>query len=173
MNDNLGRVHIFTGNGRGKSSASIGTAVRAAGYGHKVKMYFFLKGFHQGGEYAAFDKLDIEWKICGKPDLWGPEGLQEKDHLAFQECLSELEKDLLSQQYDLLILDEINVACAYKMLEFAKLIELVNKRGRTEVILSGRYASQELMDYADQVSSIENVKHAMQKGGKPKEGVDF
>jgi len=173
MIENKGRVHVFTGNGRGKTSACIGTAVRAAGYGLRVKMFFFLKVFHEGGEYASFDKLGVDWRICCRPDGFGAAAVKEKDVQDLQSGLYEVEHDFIGQHYDLIILDEINIACNFKMISIKELIDLLEKRGNTEVIISGRYADPLIVEYADQVSSIESIKHARDKGGKPKPGIDY
>ena len=173
MNKSQGRVHIFTGNGRGKTSAAIGTAVRAGGYGYKVKVIFFMKGLHKGGEYAAFDKLGIEWSICGRSSFLGPKDVQPEDIEAAERCFKEAEEDMRIGKYDILVFDELNTACGYGIFDIQRVLDLLNKRQNTEIILTGRYAPQKLIDYADQVSSIENVKHPFDKGLKPKKGVDF
>jgi len=168
-----GRVHIFTGNGRGKTSAAIGTAVRACGYGYKVKIIFFMKGFHKGGEYASFYKLGIEWSICGRSSFVGPKDVRPEDIEDVEKCFKEAEIDMQDDKYDLLIFDELNTACGYGMFSIQCVLDLLDKRQNTEVILTGRYAPKELIDYADQVSLIENIKHTFDKGLKPKKGIDF
>ncbi|MCL2475102.1 MAG: cob(I)yrinic acid a,c-diamide adenosyltransferase [Chloroflexi bacterium] len=173
MSQNKGRVHIFTGNGRGKTSAAIGTAVRACGYGYKVKVIFFMKGFHRGGEYASFDKLGIEWSICGRSSFIGPKDVRTEDIEAVEKCFREAETDMQAGKYDLLIFDELNTACGYEMFSTQRVLDLLNRRQNTEVILTGRYAPQILIDYADQVSLIENIKHAFDNSLKPKKGIDF
>lgn len=170
-----GRVHIFTGNGRGKTSAALGNILRASGYGLKVFAVFFMKGEHKLGEYKILSKLkNVDWEIYGRSDFFGAAYIKDEDREYARKAYESALKAASSGKYDLVVMDEINTASHWGLISVGNVLELIDKRAEsTELILTGRYADPEIIKKADQVTELLNIKHAFDKGLKPKKGIDF
>lgn len=169
-----GRVIINTGDGKGKTTAALGTAFRALGHGHKVCVVQFIKGQGKYGERLLADKLDnLDWHICGKGFVFKKENLEEDKKTA--EAGFALAKQLIdSDRYDLIILDELTYLPSLGFLPVGDIVEAVrNKPARLSVIITGRDAAPELVEIADTVSEINVVKHGYQRGIKAQKGVEF
>lgn len=169
-----GRVLIITGDGKGKTTAALGTAFRALGHDQKVCVIQFLKGKGQYGERMMAEKMDnLDWFICGRGFVFNKEKLDEDKAVAEEGFRMATEK-VKSDKYDLIILDEITYLPTYNFLDVKKIVELIkNKPERLSIILTGRNAHQELIAIADTVSVIEPVKHAFENGVKAQKGVEF
>ncbi|MFT5698130.1 MAG: cob(I)alamin adenosyltransferase [Desulforhopalus sp.] len=171
---NTGRVIINTGNGKGKTTAALGTAFRALGHGRKVCVIQFLKGKGAYGERIMAEKMDnLDWFICGKGFVFKKENIDEDRVVAREGFQLALEK-VRSDQYDLLILDEITYLPHYDFLEVSKIVELItNKPERLSIIITGRDADPQLIEIADTVTVMEPLKHAYKEGITAQKGIEF
>lgn len=170
-----GLVLVHTGNGKGKSSSAFGVVIRALGWGQQVGVVQFIKGKWITGERQFFQKFDgpVDWFTMGDGFTWDT---QDKDadtkaaQLAFERGVRMLE----SGDYDLVVLDEINIALRYGYLTGDQVIAgLEGRDARTGVILTGRDAPEALCDYADLVSEMREIKHPYKSGIRAQRGVDF
>lgn len=180
-----GLVLINTGTGKGKTTAALGTAIRAWGDGQKVLILQFIKGAWKYGELKAIETLGkaegrIEIRPMGdgfvfhnKKDPENEERLAEKKELA-RRAWDMVRKEVMSGAWDLVVLDEINYAIHFGMLETEEVAGLIRERPpRLNMILTGRYAPKELIDLADTVTEMTLVKHAFQKGIRARKGLEF
>lgn len=180
-----GLVLINTGTGKGKTTAALGTAIRAWGDGQKVLILQFIKGAWKYGELKAIETLGkaegrIEIRPMGdgfvfhnKKDPENEERLAEKKELA-RRAWDMVRKEVMSGAWDLIVLDEINYAIHFGMLEMEEVAGLIRERPpRLNMILTGRYAPKELIDLADTVTEMTLVKHAFQKGIRARKGIEF
>lgn len=180
-----GLVLINTGTGKGKTTAALGTAIRAWGDGQKVLILQFIKGAWKYGELKAIETLGkaegrIEIRPMGdgfvfhnKEDPENEERLAEKKELA-RRAWDMVRKEVMSGAWDLIVLDEINYAIHFGMLETEEVAGLIRERPpRLNMILTGRYAPKELIDLADTVTEMTLVKHAFQKGIRARKGIEF
>jgi len=180
-----GLVLINTGTGKGKTTAALGTAIRAWGDGQKVLILQFIKGSWKYGELKAIETLGkaegrIEIRPMGdgfvfhnKKDPENEERLAEKKELA-RRAWDMVRKEVMSGAWDLIVLDEINYAIHFGMLESEEVAGLIRERPpRLNMILTGRYAPKELIDLADTVTEMTLVKHAFQKGIRARKGIEF
>lgn len=180
-----GLVLINTGTGKGKTTAALGTAIRAWGDGQKVLILQFIKGAWKYGELKAIETLGkaegrIEIRPMGdgfvfhnKKDPENEERLAEKKELA-RRAWDMVRKEVMSGAWDLIVLDEINYAIHFGMLETEEVAGLIRERPpRLNMILTGRYAPKALIDLADTVTEMTLVKHAFQKGIRARKGIEF
>lgn len=169
-----GRIIINTGNGKGKTTAALGTAFRTLGHGGKVCVIQFLKGQGQYGERVMAEKTDnLDWFICGKGFVFKKENIDSDRDVAREGFQLALEK-VKSDQYDLVILDEITYLPLYDFLDVTKIIELLEgKPDRLSIILTGRDADPQLIEVADTVTVMEPLKHAYDTGIKAQKGIEF
>lgn len=169
-----GRIIINTGNGKGKTTAALGTAFRTLGHGGKVCVIQFLKGQGQYGERVMAEKTDnLDWFICGKGFVFKKENIDSDRDVAREGFQLALEK-VKSDQYDLVILDEITYLTLYDFLDVTKIIELLEgKPDRLSIILTGRDADPQLIEVADTVTVMEPLKHAYDTGIKAQKGIEF
>ena len=167
-----GFIHIYTGNGKGKTTAAFGLAIRAALSGKKVFIGQFVKDMKYS-ETKIEDYLhNIEIKQLGR-GCFIYENPDEVDKEIAKKGLDECSALLSSGEYDLVILDEINIALYYKLFEVTDVVNaLKNKAVKTEVVLTGRYAPQELIDMADLVTEMVEIKHYYSHGVLSREGID-
>jgi len=170
-----GLVLVYTGDGKGKSSSAFGVIARALGWGQRVGVVQFIKGKWKTGERQFFSKFEgqIDWSTMGEGFTWNTQDL-ERDTVVAQAAFQRARELLASGDYDLVVLDEINIALRYGYLSEASVIEGLEARSaRTSVILTGRDAKPELCEYADLVSEMRAVKHPFQAGIKAVRGIDF
>ncbi len=170
-----GLVLVYTGDGKGKSSSAFGVIARALGWGQRVGVVQFIKGKWKTGERQFFSKFEgqIDWSTMGEGFTWNTQDL-ERDTVVAQAAFQRARELLASGDYDLVVLDEINIALRYGYLSEASVIEGLKARSaRTSVILTGRDAKPELCEYADLVSEMRAVKHPFQAGIKAVRGIDF
>jgi cob(I)alamin adenosyltransferase len=175
---NGGIVIVFTGNGKGKTTASLGVALRAVGHGLKVCMVQFIKGEWHYGELNSLKKLepDFELIVAGKGFI----GIIDDDH-AFEEhvraaktALDIVERKMSLGIFDIIILDEINYAVHLGLLNLDDVIKIVRNRPKhLSLILTGNYACEEIILLADLVTEMKEIKHPYKKGIKAKRGIDF
>ncbi|MEX0308339.1 MAG: cob(I)yrinic acid a,c-diamide adenosyltransferase [Ruegeria sp.] len=169
-----GLVLINTGKGKGKSSAAFGVVVRALGWGQKVAVVQFIKGKWKTGERRFFEDRDlVTWHTMGEGFTWDTQD-RERDIAAATAAFGKACDLMKSGDYDLVVLDEINIALRYEYLSVDTVIEGLKARSdKTSVFLTGRDAPQALRDYADLVTEMTEEKHPFQAGIKAQRGVDF
>ncbi len=169
-----GLVLVHTGKGKGKSSSAFGVVVRALGWGKTVAVVQFIKGKWKTGERQFFQKLGtVDWHTMGDGFTWDTQDA-EQDTKAAQAAFAKGVEMMQSGDYDLLVLDEINIAMRYDYLSVETVLEGLKSRSeRTSVILTGRDAKPELCEYADLVTEMEEVKHPFKAGIKAQRGVDY
>lgn len=169
-----GLVLVHTGAGKGKSSSAFGVVVRALGWKQKVGVVQFIKGKWKTGERQFFDRLgEVTWHTMGEGFTWDTQD-KERDIAAAQAAFAKAREMMESGDYDLIVLDEINIAMRYEYLSVEDVIAGLEARDkRTGVILTGRDAKPALCDYADLVTEMTEVKHPFKAGIKAQRGVDF
>ncbi len=178
-NNRDGQVIINTGGGKGKTTAALGLALRAAGHGQKVLILQFIKGAWKTGEAKIMKRLEpeIEMEQLGKGFIKFADGklqITEKDKENAEESLQHAKEKINSDKYDLMILDEINNIIAYGLVDVREVIDIIRERPkRLSLVLTGRGAPDELIEIADTVSEIREVKHAYSKGIKAKKGIEY
>lgn len=168
-----GYIHVYTGDGKGKTTASLGLAVRAAGAGLKV----FIAQFVKGRDYSELKTLDYlrDWitirRYGRKSFIHGnprPEDIQ-----AAQKGISQVREVLLSGDYDLVILDEINIAVFLKIITVEEVMNLISlKPDNVELVLTGRRAPEEVIRRADLVTEMKSIKHYYDKGVQARTGIE-
>jgi len=172
-----GLLVVFTGEGKGKTSAALGTALRAVGHGCKVLMIQFVKASLRTGEVKAAGLLGdtLEIRPMGRGFLRTDRGKPAERHLraarqAWQTALEEMR----SGRYDMIILDEINYAIHYGLLTIEEVLEgLASRPRRLHVICTGRYAHARLVEMADMVSEIQEIKHPFERGVPAQPGIEY
>jgi len=170
-----GLVMVITGNGKGKTTAAFGQALRAVGQGYKVFVLQFMKG-RKYGEFIAAEKFLPRLTV----KMSGLDSFVMRDHPAVidiemaQEGLETAQKAVMSGKYDMVILDEINVALDFKLIDLKDVIRLIkNKPAGIDLILTGRYAPAEIVKLADTVSDIQEIKHHYNAGIKDRAGIEY
>ncbi len=168
-------VQVYTGLGKGKTTASLGLAARAAGHGLKVVIVQFMKGSINYGELKSMQKLGVEVRQFGRPDFVNPKCPDPVDVEFAKDALCEVTKLAHSGVYDLVIADEINVAVYFRLIKEDEVLSLINtKSKKTELVLTGRYASDRIIQAADLVTEMKEIKHYYNTIGLgAREGVEF
>ena len=170
-----GYIQVYTGNGKGKTTAALGLALRAAGHGLRTYFGQFLKGQHYG-ELDAAEKLAplVHIERFGREGfLHITEGPDDEDIHRAREGLRKCREAMLSGRYDIVVLDEINTAVLLKVLTVEEVLGLLDERPEgVELILTGRGAPQEVVDRADLVTEMREVKHYFNQGVKAREGIE-
>ena len=172
-----GLIIVNTGPGKGKTTAAMGTALRAVGQGMKVLMLQFLKGSWHYGELDAVqafgDRFVMKQMGRGFVKVGGAE-TDPEDIRMVEQAWAEAEQAILSGKWDLVILDEINYAISYGMLDPNKVAEALKKRPEmVHVILTGRNAHPTIVNLADTVTEMRQVKHAYEKGVEAQRGIEY
>jgi cob(I)alamin adenosyltransferase len=170
-----GLVQVYTGNGKGKSSAAFGLALRAIGRGLRVYIIQFIKGGFDYGELYVVDRLpNLTLKAFGRGKFVTEKPPGKVDLELAEEALALAEKVVKSGEYDIVILDEINVALNLNLIKIGKVIELIrNKPKHVELVLTGRYAPDEIIEAADLVTEMREVKHPYNKGFQARKGIEY
>jgi len=167
-------VLVNTGDGKGKSTAAFGTALRAVARGWKVGVIQFLKsGEWKVGEESVGRRLGIDWWALGDGFTWDSEDMEESEAIA-REAWASARKRIESDEYDLLILDEITYPVNWGWIEVDELLSVIAVRpDRLNLILTGRDAPAELVQVADTVTEMKKVKHAYDEGIMARRGIDY
>ncbi len=169
-----GYVHLYTGDGKGKTTAAMGQAIRAAGAGKKVFIAQFAKGqpfsearlINQLLPAITIKQYGLECFIINSPT--------EKDKEVARRGLNELLEIIRSEVFDLIILDEANIAIFYNLYTTQELIGVLKQKPEsTEIVITGRYATQEIIDFSDLVTEMVEVKHYYQKGVMARKGIEY
>lgn len=173
-----GLVIVYTGNGKGKTTAALGMALRAAGYNYKISMIQFIKGSWHYGEMTSSKRLEPEFELTavgkgfvGIIDDKSP--LEDHKRIA-QEALQLCKEKIGSEKYDIIILDEINYAINLGLIQLADVLDLIkNKPQKLHLVLTGNHAKNEILEIADLITEMREIKHPFKSGIKAKKGVDF
>ena len=170
-----GLVQVFTGNGKGKTSAALGAVLRAVGHGLKVYIVFFMKGKYPYGEFSTLPKLShVDVASFGLRCLINPADINPEEIEQAKLALSAARKAMLSGNYDMVVLDEVNVALYFKLIELDEVVRLIGDKPRNvELILTGRYADAKLIELADLVTEMVKLKHPYDKGVKARKGIEY
>lgn len=170
-----GCVQVYTGNGKGKTTAALGLAMRAVGRGLKVCMFQFIKGGGRYGEHLAAEKLAPLLTIIqtGRPGWVNTDDITEDRQVA-QEALLRAQELLTSGEYDLFICDEINGAVGFGLIDIEQVLELIHsKPKKTELVLTGRNAHQLVIEAADLVTEMREIKHYYKAGVPARTGIEM
>ncbi len=169
----MGYVHVYTGNGKGKTTAAFGLAMRAAGRGKKVCIIQFMKPDKGYGEQISSRKLGIEVHPFGTNRFVNKKNPAKEDIEKARKAL-DFAKEKLREGYDIMILDEINVAVDFNLIGLEDVLSLIDSLPeKTELVLTGRYARKEVIDNADLVTEMREVKHYYTKGVIAREGIEY
>jgi cob(I)alamin adenosyltransferase len=171
-----GLVQIFTGDGKGKTTAALGTVLRAAGHGLKVSVIFFIKGHFAKGEYKTLRTLpNVKVNAFGlRRFIKRGAVVDPKEKAQAKAALDAARADITSGKFDLMVLDEINYACFFGLIEPADILQLIkDKPLQVELILTGRGADKKLIDAADLVTEMKNIKHPFDKGIQARKGIEY
>jgi len=173
-----GLVIVYTGNGKGKTTAALGMALRAVGHNYKVCMIQFIKGSWHYGEMSSSKKLEPEFELIavgkgfvGIIDDTSPHSEHEK---SAREALRISKEKILSKKFDIVILDEINYAIDLSLIELNQVLDLIKlKPSNVTLVLTGNHAKDEIIQSADLVTEMKEIKHPFKSGIKAKKGIDF
>lgn len=167
-----GYIHVYTGNGKGKTTASLGLSVRAACAGLEVYIGQFLKGMDYSELKLPEYFSNITMEQFGS-DYFIEQNPSEEDQKKADIGFKKVEEILLSDKYDLVILDEILVAVSLGLVNSDELLNAIkNKNPKIELVLTGRNASEEIIDIADLVTEMKEIKHYYQKGVQARIGIE-
>lgn len=173
-----GLIIVYTGKGKGKTTAALGMALRAIGYNHKVCMIQFIKGSWHYGEMTSSKRLEPEFELTavGK----GFVGIMDdkspiEDHKKIaQEALKIAQEKISSKKYDIIILDEINYALNLNLVELDDVLKIISdKPDSVNLVLTGNHAKDEVIEKADLVTEMREIKHPFKSGIRAKKGIDF
>ncbi len=169
-----GLIMVFTGDGKGKTTAAVGQAIRALGHGYKVFMIHFMKG-RDYGEFLATDKMqNLTLVRAGRDDFVSRENPDPIDVELAKNGFEKAEKAVMSGDYNLVVLDEINVAVDYGLIEESRVLDLLkSKPQHVALVLTGRNASPELVKMADTVSEVLAIKHHYETGADCCKGIEY
>ena len=168
-------MEIFTGNGKGKTSAALGVVLRALGHGFKAHIVYFMKGDYPYGERNTLAQLpNVSFESFGHEYFIDPQNVKTEEREQARQALAVARRAISSGDFDLVVLDEVNLAVAWKLLDIEEVIRLIaEKRENVELILTGRHADERLIEKADLVTEMVEVKHPFQKGVKARKGIDY
>lgn len=169
-----GFVHIYTGNGKGKTTAAIGLGIRATGKGLKVYMIQFMKG-RRYSEIDALEKIkDFTVVQFGRDEFVSKENPEQIDIDLARKGFEHAKEIIKNGEHDLIILDEINVAVDFKLIPLKDVLKLMDEKPeKVELVLTGRYAHPDMIKQADLVSEILEIKHPYQNGIQSRKGIDW
>ncbi|MBU7043304.1 MAG: cob(I)yrinic acid a,c-diamide adenosyltransferase [Theionarchaea archaeon] len=169
------RVHVYTGNGKGKTTAALGLAMRATGHELRVYMIQFMKGRINYGELETAKLIpNFTIKQFGRPDFVSKEHPDPEDIKLAQEGLNHAKDIILSGEYDIVILDEINVAMDFALISSEPVLSLLEERPPSvELILTGRNCPREIVKVADYVTEMLEIKHPYTEGTMARKGIGW
>ena len=169
-----GYIHVYTGNGKGKTTSAIGLGIRAAGAGLKVHMLQFMKG-RRYSELNTLDKIkNFTYSQHGRDEFVNKKNPEKIDINLAQEGFKQVKKLIKSNKYDMIILDEINVAVDFNLIALDDVLKLIKEKPeKLEIVLTGRYANPKIIKIADYVTEMLEINHPYQKGVQARKGFDF
>lgn len=173
-----GLVIVYTGKGKGKTTAALGIVLRAVGHGYKVGMIQFIKGEWYYGELTSSRRLEPEFELIAAGR--GFVGIIDDDHpiedhqKAAKDAIEVAKRKIASGNYDVMILDEINYAAKLNLISQQDILDVIASRPeKTSLVLTGNYVPEAVMAAADLVTEMREIKHPFQRGVKAKKGIDF
>ena len=177
MNKN-GLTIVYTGKGKGKTTAALGIALRSTGYKKKICMIQFIKGSWHYGEMESSKRLEPEFEMVaigkGFVGIIDDKSPKEDHQKIAKEAIRISNEKIQSGKYDIVILDEINYAVNLNLISLDDVLDLIkSKPENVDLVLTGNYAKEEVIEAADLVTEMKEIKHPFQKGIKAKEGIDF
>jgi cob(I)alamin adenosyltransferase len=170
-----GFIHVYTGDGEGKTLTAFGLALRAVGHGYKVIIVQFMKGRKDVGEYKVKDRLQPEYEIhqFGREDFIDLENPLPIDYELARKGL-DFAEEALKRRPRVLVLDEINLAAAIGLVKVEDVLKLLeNVPEETVVVLTGRRAPKEFIEVADLVTNLREIKHPHKQGVKARKGIEY
>ncbi|HEB31443.1 MAG TPA: cob(I)yrinic acid a,c-diamide adenosyltransferase [Spirochaetes bacterium] len=170
-----GLIVVFTGEGKGKTTAALGLAMRALGHEYRVGMVQFIKGPWKSGELISAKRFEdlMDIYTLGRGFLLDAEDI-EKDKEAAKEAWEFAKDIIIKSKYDIVILDELTYLIKYKMVEEDEVIDfLIKKPDKLHIVITGRDASSRLIDVADMVTEMKEIKHPLNGGIKCQKGIEF
>ena len=178
MSDGEGLVIVYTGNGKGKTTAALGLSLRAIGYEHKVCMLQFIKGSWHYGEMDSSKKLGPNFELIavgkGFVGILDDSSPREEHEKYASEALKICREKIFSEKYDVIILDEVNYAINLGLLDVKEIIKLIKEKpDKLDLVLTGNHAKEEIIELADLVTEMKEIKHPFKSGIKAKKGIDF
>jgi len=170
-----GLIQVYTGHGKGKTSAALGLALRAAGHGLRVHIIQFMKGWPHYGELEAVKALpNITIKQFGRPDFVDKNNPDPEDIRLAHEALEEGRRAMLSGEYDIVVLDELNVALDFGLVSLEEVLSLFDRKPpEVELVLTGRRAHPEVVRRADLVTEMLDIKHPYHEGVPARKGIEY
>ncbi|MGC8660587.1 MAG: cob(I)yrinic acid a,c-diamide adenosyltransferase [Desulfomonilaceae bacterium] len=174
--DGPGKIQVFTGEGKGKTTAALGLAIRAIGRGYKAFIVQFLKSPDTSGEHFSLLSLapNIIIKPMGRKGFIFRRGCEPEDIEIAEQALNEARAAMFSGDFDLIILDEVNVAIHLGLIDLAAVLSLMNSKPEgVELVLTGRHAHPEVVKRADVVLEMKKIKHHFDKGVKARKGIEY
>ena len=170
-----GLVYIFTGDGKGKTSAALGVILRALGHGLRVHITYFMKGDYPYGERHVLSQLpNVDFISFGSLGFINPENIKPEEIEQAKQALDNARQAIFSGNYDLVVLDEVNLAVAWKLIALDEVIRLIrDKPPNVELILTGRQADTKLVQMADLVTEMLKIKHPYDEGTLARKGIDY
>jgi len=171
-----GLIQVYTGDGKGKTTAALGLALRAVGHGLKVLIIQFMKSNAEYGEWESARKLSpyLTIKPVGRSNFVSDMHPEPIDFQYAQEGFSAAKRGIESKEFDMVILDEINLAIHFGLVSLSDLLKLIDSKPETmELILTGRNARPEIMEKADLVTEMVERKHYFKKGIKARKGIEY
>jgi cob(I)alamin adenosyltransferase len=173
-----GLVIVYTGKGKGKTTAALGMALRAIGYNHKVCMIQFIKGSWHYGEMTSSKRLEPEFELTavgkGFVGIIDDKSPIEDHKKIAQEALKIAQEKISSKKYDIIILDEINYALNLNLIELDDVLKIISdKPDSVNLVLTGNHAKDEIIEKADLVTEMREIKHPFKLGIRAKKGIDF
>jgi len=168
-------VQIFTGDGKGKTTAALGVVLRALGHGLRVCLVVFMKGDYPYGEWIILSKLpDVKVMKFGSLEFVDPADVKPGDREQARQALAAACEAVFSGSYDLVVLDEVNVAVGWKLVELDEVSRLIREKpDGVELILTGRHADTRLVQLADLVTECLKIKHPYDTGIMARSGIDY
>ncbi len=169
-----GLVELFTGDGKGKTTAALGIVLRAIAHNLKVYIVYFMKGGYPYGEQQILSQLpNVDFSVFGHERLADPTNIKPGEIEEARKALAKAREVISGGNYDVVILDEINIAAAWKLIEVGEVLELIKDKPKDmELILTGRYADQSMIDAADLVTDMKKIKHPYDRGIRARRGID-
>ena len=173
-----GLVIVYTGNGKGKTTAALGMALRAIGYDHKVCMLQFIKGSWRYGEMDSSKKLEPNFELIavgkGFVGILDDNSPREEHEKYAAEAVRICREKIFSEKYDVIILDEVNYAITLGLIDVQEIIKIIKEKpSDLDLVLTGRDVKEEIVELADLVTEMKEIKHPFKSGIKAKKGIDF
>ena len=173
-----GLVIVYTGKGKGKTTAALGMALRAIGHDYKICMIQFIKGSWHYGEMSSSKRLEPDFELTaigkGFVGIIDDKTPKETHQKIAKEAITVAKEKILSQKYNIVILDEINYAVNLGLVDLNDVVDLIkSKPQNVTLVLTGNHVKQEVIDAADLVTEMREIKHPFQKGIRAKKGIDF